>query len=391
MKSIFFIFFSFLILSYQQNRTIAISDIHLGSQWLNASHNIDKVYSILEQIPKANPKVSTLVLVGDIYDLWSYKFQEAPPSTEQIITGQRNGADISKFNSLLQKVISSGTKVIYVRGEHDMELEQSDLDKVFNGSVVLREKYFENGVLYEHGNQNDLFNMYYKNNTQRPIGYYLVRTAVTYDFKKPNDYNVVRNLLRLMNLPVSARVIGYFKSTSIMKDALVIAFGNIVPDNVFENHQYMNITKGDWYRLGKNVTLNGVVVNYSDMFQYFGTIYTDDQLYSLYLGSTGNYYDYIANLPGDVQNYVFGHTHQPLSGHVRLTGYYNLGSFVNTEVVYADITLNKNETGGSKTKIELKKYENNIDKGEAIASNGIATAGFLSFFAVSTIILYVLF
>lgn len=79
-------------------RTVFISDVHLGNKRSNASLLLDFLYSI---------ETDTLVLAGDIIDIWSMK--------RKWYWTQEHSNVIRKFLSFAK----FGTRVIYIPGNHD--------------------------------------------------------------------------------------------------------------------------------------------------------------------------------------------------------------------------------------------------------------------------------
>jgi len=102
-------------------RTVFISDIHLGYRGCQAEY--------LRHFLK-NLKTDTLVLVGDIVDLWSLKRSIYWPAEHQEI-----------FRELLE-LAKSGTRVIYIPGNHDEPARSLD-GALLAGIEVHRQWIFE--------------------------------------------------------------------------------------------------------------------------------------------------------------------------------------------------------------------------------------------------------
>lgn len=84
-------------------RSIWISDVHLGSKPCKADYLLDFL---------ASTQCDNLYLVGDIIDIWSYKRNR--------YWGQ---AHTNVINLILEKA-RSGTRVIYIPGNHDEDLRK---------------------------------------------------------------------------------------------------------------------------------------------------------------------------------------------------------------------------------------------------------------------------
>src|ERR1700682_1244775 len=80
------------------SRTVFISDVHLGFHGCQATYLLE----FLEQL-----ETETLILVGDIVDLWSLKRAPYWPPAHQAVL------------QAILKLARSGTRVIYVPGNHD--------------------------------------------------------------------------------------------------------------------------------------------------------------------------------------------------------------------------------------------------------------------------------
>lgn len=94
-----------------------ISDTHLGTYGCQAAALINYLKSI---------KPSTLILNGDIIDIWSFKKSYFPRNHMEVI-------------QVLLKMMQKGTKIIYVTGNHDELLRKySDFR---NGNLYLTDKY----------------------------------------------------------------------------------------------------------------------------------------------------------------------------------------------------------------------------------------------------------
>lgn len=118
-------------------RTVWISDIHLGSKDCKAEYLLDFL---------AHSSIETLFLVGDIIDLWALRKQFRWPPLH---------------NKLLHKLMSlseSGTKVIYIPGNHDEPAKK--YDGMSFGDVEIHQEYIYTTALGKklliiHGDQLD--------------------------------------------------------------------------------------------------------------------------------------------------------------------------------------------------------------------------------------------
>lgn len=126
-----------LMSTIKNYRTVWLSDIHLGSKDCKAEY----LLNFLE-----HSKIETLFLVGDIVDIWALSKQFRWPPIH---------------NKLFHKILSltdSGTKVIYLPGNHDEPAQK--YDGMYFGDIEIHREYIyttANGkkLLILHGDQFD--------------------------------------------------------------------------------------------------------------------------------------------------------------------------------------------------------------------------------------------
>lgn len=101
-------------------RTIILSDMHLGSTWFQNGRQQEKLKEFLKQLECCSPDVDTVMLLGDVYELWNYKFNEKPPTLINALTQskERNGVSMSTYNKLLKKIAKKKRLVIFP-GNHE--------------------------------------------------------------------------------------------------------------------------------------------------------------------------------------------------------------------------------------------------------------------------------
>lgn len=118
--------------NHMNNKTLFISDVHLGSRGSNPK----ELYKVLN---KEQPK--EIFLVGDIIDGWLLKkrFYWTKESTD-----------------IIRKLLAysnKGTKVIYITGNHDDFLRDYSPENF--GNIKLVDEYEWNGYLITHGDKYD--------------------------------------------------------------------------------------------------------------------------------------------------------------------------------------------------------------------------------------------
>jgi UDP-2,3-diacylglucosamine pyrophosphatase LpxH len=112
-------------------KTVFISDIHLGS----FNSNPEKIMDFLKE-----NEFEKIYLVGDIVDLWAIK---------------RKVHWKTKHNKFVQKILklSKTIPIIYIVGNHDIEL-QAFVGENF-GNIQIKERDIYNDILVIHGHQFD--------------------------------------------------------------------------------------------------------------------------------------------------------------------------------------------------------------------------------------------
>lgn len=109
----------------QQNKfnAIFLSDIHLGYKDCKAEYLIDFLQK---------NKAKTIYLIGDIVDMWSLKKQFYWPASHNAVL------------NLLMEQSQSGTKVIYIPGNHDEDLK-TYCGKSFN-NIDVHKRYIHTTI-----------------------------------------------------------------------------------------------------------------------------------------------------------------------------------------------------------------------------------------------------
>src|ERR1700752_5399977 len=95
-------------------KLVVISDVHLGTYGSHAKEMLQYLKSI---------KPTTLVLNGDIIDIWQFSKRYWPKSHMKVVKE-------------LMSIISKGTKVYYVTGNHDEMLRKFEGFKLGSFRIV---------------------------------------------------------------------------------------------------------------------------------------------------------------------------------------------------------------------------------------------------------------
>ncbi|MFA5283300.1 MAG: metallophosphoesterase [Bacilli bacterium] len=180
-----------------RNKTVVISDLHLGIDDRYSETIINRPYLIefLKRLQQTSD-VRELVIAGDFLDEWylpvyfsSYSdsnkfYRDCIANNQEVIDEMKN-------------VISSGIKLVYVAGNHDLLLESTVLDEAIPGIIQARDAkglgaYYTGGrneIVIEHGHRYDVFSapdtetnaeLCGNNNTMLPSGYFYARYGATW-------------------------------------------------------------------------------------------------------------------------------------------------------------------------------------------------------------------
>lgn len=176
-----------------KDKIVVISDIHIGTNaptvWYQKKIHEPYLGTVLDWVKKIAFSVRELILLGDIVDFWTYPPDEEPPSFDAIMAANPNifGSD----GKLSQVLTALEGNVTYVRGNHDMNITQSDLDKIQNSQgykIILcpDEIYYPLGqenkeIACTHGHIYTMFNAPDNNPSNPlaplPIGQFVTRAV----------------------------------------------------------------------------------------------------------------------------------------------------------------------------------------------------------------------
>ena len=162
--------------------TAVISDIHIGDNsktcWYNKEFHEPYLKRTLEYVISKKDEFDELVILGDLFDFWTYPPEIQPPSVKKII--QENPNILGK-NGLLDEVVTAlKGNVTYVRGNHDINISQKDLDAIpysnKNNWRILRKPdiYKKNNCTFSHGHLFTIFNAPEPSN-RIPVGHFVTR------------------------------------------------------------------------------------------------------------------------------------------------------------------------------------------------------------------------
>ena len=140
--------------------TYVLSDIHIGDNYKTCRYQTEVHYEYLDAIVKHiinshDAKNCRVVLLGDIFDFWMYPSNYEPPGFSDIV---RKNEDVFGPGGLFPKLIDSVHEVVYVNGNHDMNVTRADIESIKGSATDKLIKYagfnytFDN-VCYQHGSE----------------------------------------------------------------------------------------------------------------------------------------------------------------------------------------------------------------------------------------------
>ena len=166
-----------------KNKIIVLSDIHVGTEfptvWYRRDFHEGYLIKVLDYIIENAASIRELVLLGDIFDFWLYPPDVMPPSFDLIIDANPN---ILGNNGKLSQVLTAlEGNVVFIPGNHDMNITQEDLDKIQNPKFKIKlgpEIYQpDKKIIFTHGHLFTIFNAPDMNTSLKPlpIGYFVSR------------------------------------------------------------------------------------------------------------------------------------------------------------------------------------------------------------------------
>lgn len=181
----------------ERNKIVVISDLHLGidDSYTETLDNRPLMIEFLQRLQQTDD-VRELVIAGDFLDEWYLpvyypSYSDSTKFYQDCIINNQGVIDE------LKNVISSGIKLVYVIGNHDMLLESNVLDETIPGIIQARDAeglgvYYtgdRNEIVIEHGHRYDVFSapdtvtnaeLCGNDDTILPAGYLYARYAATW-------------------------------------------------------------------------------------------------------------------------------------------------------------------------------------------------------------------
>ncbi|KAL9984021.1 hypothetical protein ACROYT_G006275 [Oculina patagonica] len=180
----------------KKNLIICMSDLHLDSQWSEGVK--ERLVGFMEQLKNiAKDTLNTLILLGDVFEMWLDPFTISPQSNHERKAKWKKNEVCSLFISFVRQMAKNDdVKIFYIRGNHDHEMDAGTVRDLFGPNVefipgtliyvINSDDGKQYRVRFAHGHDWDVFNSYSVTEPSdelcgKPIGYYVARAAATSD------------------------------------------------------------------------------------------------------------------------------------------------------------------------------------------------------------------
>jgi UDP-2,3-diacylglucosamine pyrophosphatase LpxH len=343
-----------------EKKRIYISDIHMGAgrepkkgcypyDWLGPDEA--KVFAGFLNFLINDNEVGEIILLGDTMDNWVCPVDEDPPAFEEIINAKQNKEIVEKL-----KILASHNekKLIFMPGNHDMQITKEILEKafpgiIFGGSAANKSVYRTSRLRAEHGSAYAMFNAPDPINNpgnRLPLGYFISRVAATKHARtgsaKRHYWTYVDDFLELL---------GPQKLPSSVFEAIVEEAG---------------LNENTEIKMGNNISvrIKDIKEKYSDLYEQWKTYYGKGFAFKAVMAEIGYLGDFADMLSkkGDTNIVIFGHSHESEldkdKWFVEDRIYANCGAWCDKEEPCAFIETRKNNDKGEHY-IKLFYWENN--------------------------------
>ena len=174
-----------------KNKIIVLSDIHISTNeptnWYQKDFHEPYLSAILDYVIRESGSIQELILLGDIFDSWTYPPDRRPPTFTDFLNANPNIFGVN--GKLSQALTALQGKVTYVNGNHDMEITEHDLHQIPTSSNY-KIKYSPDPIYYvqtaggkkiafTHGHIFTMFNAPYLDTELKPLplGYFITRSV----------------------------------------------------------------------------------------------------------------------------------------------------------------------------------------------------------------------
>jgi UDP-2,3-diacylglucosamine pyrophosphatase LpxH len=343
-----------------EKKRIYISDVHMGAgrkpkknrhsyDWLGPDEA--KVFADFLKYLIDDAETGEVVLLGDTMDNWVCPVDEEPPTFDEIINAGQNAEIAINLKAL---AAHKEKKLIYMPGNHDMQITRDILEKafpkiIFGGSATNKSVYRTSRLRAEHGSAFAMFNAPDPINNpgnRLPLGYFISRVAATKQARtgsaKRHYWTYFDDFLELLGpqkLPASA-------------------FEAIVEEAELGDDSDIKMCSGN------TIKIKDVKAKYSELYEQWKIYYGKGFAFKAVMAEIG-YLEDFANMltkKGDTNIVIFGHSHESEldkdKWFVENRIYANCGAWCDKEETCAFVETRK-DNDNRKHHIRLLYWENN--------------------------------
>ncbi|MFA9377836.1 MAG: substrate-binding domain-containing protein [Lachnotalea sp.] len=329
-----------------RNFVIILSDIHMGTAaptvcYRKEVHEKYLITVLNDIIVRAN-QIREVVLLGDIFEFWTYPPDQPPPTIDDIIA--THPKVLGTKGKLCQLLSVLEGRVVFIPGDHDMNVTQSDLNKIISAegyTISYKPSYYipsyDRHIKFAHGHEFTLLNAPYfvSKISPIPIGYF-VSKAIAYKIQNESkkDANVTES--KLMQCTGNSITEIFSKDSKFLEhyeeslDFVSCFIDELADATGMPKNRYIKVSKKI------EVCLNEVKKIYSNLNNDFNILLKKQelsvqkfQLNDLVQVNKTYLPNYIQKSVLDpfIDIIVMGHTHHPLKTFVnRIIQYVNVGS-----------------------------------------------------------------
>eukprot|EP00794_Sanderia_malayensis_P000598 gene597-1259_t len=293
-----------------------LSDLHLGGEW--SKENLPKIKEFLFSLAKvAEEYVHTIVLLGDIFEMWMTPITMGSPTLEEMAKNWKSNEDITLIIRAIRKMAEEdGARVYYVRGNHDFHMNEKTVHDLFGKSVrfipgkliyLIHTETQEYRIRFEHGHDYDLFNCFDLAPVDsplqgKPIGYYISRCAQSSKETYFSDTEMViqdsiKWMLSVLPNSIGSTIAEILSKGFFQKRLLRTMFETALdqdPDDAI-----ILCENGKWVRISELMKYPFIKLAIKK--------YGSSRVFSMLEGSLGTYNDFLKEMAEDVV--VLAHTH----------------------------------------------------------------------------------
>lgn len=286
----------------ERNSVIVLSDIHMGTDaptvWYRREIHETYLMAVLDYIIALADQIFEVILLGDIFEFWSYPPNQLPPSIDDIIATHPN--ILGSEGKLLQALSALKGRMIFIPGDHDMNMTKADLNKLKSkdGYVI---KYFygaytpiyDNKIQFMHGHECSVLNAPYfvSHLSPLPIGYFVSR-AMSHKIqnilnKTPNktihdleEYSAYSYNDYMPKLPFFYE---YFQEDLDVVSNLIdvlMQVSELSGDEPILINQFQSITLNEVKKIYQSKGIMGHQMNRRDIIDYYNDVFAKDNVLS---------------------------------------------------------------------------------------------------------------